>query len=76
MPPHAAPRQALEAAARPFCRYRRPRQVWQEFQEWWGQEHPGKPLPGLHNLPELTGISLPTLYRLNAHSLSNERELD
>lgn len=48
----------------PFCRYRPARVVWEEFVGWWHRNHFGEPLPSIHNLSALTGLSRQQLYRL------------
>jgi len=57
-----------ESRGAQFCKYRKPRKVWAEYQAYWAQNHPAVPLPRLHNLPEETGLSEQQLRRLGLKS--------
>lgn len=53
-----------EGAFRPW---REAADVWADFLLWWERRWPGRPLPQLHNLPALTGLSERDLKRLLAN---------
>lgn len=40
-----------------FTPYRKPEVVWAQFLAWWAAKWPGRPIPVLHNLRALTGLS-------------------